>query len=110
MIIKTTQDVGTPPVEFNNNDIFKLHIDPADPQQWEAELLYTIGADVSALSALWEDSDIILFSFSDLTATLGGTEFSRGEVIKYDPGGRRSNFMATIKFGFYSVGFMMIKP
>ncbi|MCH8160570.1 MAG: hypothetical protein IIB88_01620, partial [Chloroflexi bacterium] len=29
----------------------------------------------------------ILFSFSNPSVTLGGTEFNRGEVIKYDPDG-----------------------
>lgn len=90
MTIKTTADVGTPSVEFNNNDIFKLHVDSTDPEQWKAELVHTIDANVVALSAqgLGDDepaNDIILFSISDLNATLGGTEFHRGEIIKYDP-------------------------
>ncbi len=87
MTIHTTDDVGTPPVEFNNNDIFKLRL--TDPEQYEAELMYTIGADVVALSARGlgdaePANDIILFSISDQTAILGGTEFHRGEVIKFD--------------------------
>lgn len=90
MTINTTADVGTPPVEFNNTDIFKLHVDSTDPEQWKAELVYIIDADVVALSAqgLGDEepaNDIILFSISDQNATLGGTEFHRGDIIKYDP-------------------------
>lgn len=90
MTIKTTADVGTPSVEFNNNDIFKLHVDSTDPDQWQAELVHTIDADVVTLSAqgLGDDepaNDIILFSISDNNATLGGTEFHRGDIIKYYP-------------------------
>ena len=90
MTIETTQDVGTPPVAFTNNDIFKLHIDPLDPQQWEAEPVYTIpGVDIVALSGRGigdnePANDIILFSLHTDT-TLGGTEFHRGEVIEFNP-------------------------
>jgi len=85
MTIETTGDVGTPPVSFAVGDIFKLHIDPADPQQWQTELVYTIpGADVVALSQ--RDDGTILFSMHTAT-TLGGTQFYRAEVIEYDPVG-----------------------
>ncbi len=90
MTIKTTEDVGTPSVEFNNNDIFKLHVDPADPQQWTAELVYTIDADLIGISAqgLGDDepaNDIILFCMSDNNAILGGIEFHNGDIIAYYP-------------------------
>ena len=91
MTIKTTAKVGTPSKEFNNNDIFKLHVDPDDPQQWKAELLYTItGAALNALSAqglgdAYPENDIILFAISNQKAILGGIEFHNGEIIEYDP-------------------------
>jgi len=90
MTIKTTADVGTPSVEFNNNDIFKLHVDPDDPQQWKAELMYTIGADLIGISAqgLGDSepaNDIILFCMSDNNAILGGIEFHNGDIIAYYP-------------------------
>lgn len=91
MTIKTTDDVGTPSEEFTNNDIFKLHVDPDDPEQWKTELMYTIDADVVALSArgLGDDepaNDIILFSIPNQNPILlGGTEFHRGDIIEYDP-------------------------
>jgi len=90
MTIKTTDDVGTPSEEFNNNDIFKLHVDPDDPQQWKAELMYTIDADLIGISAqgLGDDkpaNDIILFCMSDNNAILGGIEFHNGDIIAYYP-------------------------
>lgn len=90
MTIKTTADVGTPSEEFNNNQIFKLHIDPEDPLQWEAELLYTIDADLIGISArgLGDDepaNDRILFCMSNNSAILGGIEFHNGDIIEYDP-------------------------
>ena len=90
MTIKTQQDVGTPPEVFDNNDIFKLHIDPDDPLQWQAELLYTIDADLTGVSArgIGDDepaNDIILFCMSDNSAILGGIEFHNGDIIEYYP-------------------------
>jgi len=90
MTIKTTDDVGTPSVEFNNNDIFKLHVDPDDPDQWKAELMYTINADLIGISAqglgdAYPLNDRILFCMSNNTATLGGIEFHNGDIIEYDP-------------------------
>ncbi|MBA7588932.1 hypothetical protein ES708_31003 [subsurface metagenome] len=90
MTIKTKDEVGTPPIEFYNNEIFKLHVDPADPQQWKAELVHTIDAALNALSAqgLGDDeptNDIILFSIFTQNAILGGIEFHRGEIIAYYP-------------------------
>ena len=90
MTIKTSADVGTPSGEFNNNDIFKLHVDPADPDQWKAELLYTIDADLIGVSARGleddePDNDRILFCMSDNNAVLGGIEFHKSDIIEYDP-------------------------
>jgi len=90
MTIKTNADVGTPPEEFNNNEIFKLHVDPDDPEYRKTELLYTIDADLIGLSAkgLGDDelaNDRILFCMSDNNAILGGTEFHNGDIIEYYP-------------------------
>jgi hypothetical protein len=90
MTIKTSAEVGKPAETYNNNDIFKLHIDPDDPLQWTTELLYTIDADLIGLSAIgigdaYPENDIILFVMSNLSANLGGTEFHNGDIIKYYP-------------------------
>ena len=90
MTLKTSEEVGTPPVTFSNNDIFRLHIDPDDPLQWQTELLYTIDADLIGLSArgLGDSepaNDVILFCMSDNNAVLGGIEFHNGDIIEYYP-------------------------
>jgi hypothetical protein len=90
MTIKTTADVGYPPVSYNNNDIFKLHIDPDDPARWTTELMYTINADLIGLSArgigdAFPENDVILFVMSNNTAILGGQEFHSGDIIEYYP-------------------------
>jgi len=90
MTIKTQQEVGTPPEQFDNDEIFKLHVDPADPLQWQAELMYTIDADIIGISArgLGDDddtNDIILFCMSNTSAILGDTEFHNGDIIQYYP-------------------------
>jgi len=90
MTIKTVEEVGTPPETYNNNDIFKLHIDPTDPVRWTTELLYTIDADLIGLSAIgigdaFPENDIILFVMSNNSAVLGGEEFHNGDIIKYYP-------------------------
>ena len=92
MSIKTTADVG--PYEFNNDDIIRLEVDvngddPAHPFiqsviNVDPNPLHTIpGANIVALSR--RDDGTILFSFSNSSVTLDGTEFHRGEVIEYDP-------------------------
>lgn len=85
MTIEGTANVGVNSIPVTKSDIFKLHIDPADPQQWEAESLYTIpdAADVVALSQ--RDDGTILFSIS-VQATLGGTPFDKGDVIEFSGG------------------------
>jgi hypothetical protein len=92
MTIEGTANVGVNSIPVTKSDIFKLHIDPDDSQQWEAESLYTIpdAADVVAVSArgLGDNetaNDIILFSIS-VQATLGGTQFDKGDVIKFSGG------------------------
>ena len=99
MSIKTSADVGTEP--FNNSDIIRLQVDvnEVDPDHPFVQsvisvdsfpLLPTIpGANIVALSAqgLGDDepaNDIILFSMHG-DATLGGTQFYTGEIIKYYP-------------------------
>jgi hypothetical protein len=89
MTIKTMDDVGTPPVSYNNNDIFKLHIDPDDPNRWTTELLYTIDADLIGISArgigdAFPENDDILFVMSNENAVLGGQEFHNGDIIQYN--------------------------
>jgi len=92
MTIKTVEDVGTPPELYNNNDIFRLHIDPLDPARFTTELLYTIDADLIGVSArgLGDDddtNDVILFVMSDNSAFLGdpAIEFHNGDIIEYYP-------------------------
>lgn len=88
--------VGTPPVSFNSNDIFRLHIDRADPDYGKAELLYTIDSDgkkgkkgddpeVKVVALCQRDDGIILFSTHG-DATIDEAKFKEGTVIEFNPG------------------------
>ena len=91
MSIKTNADVGAIP--FTSNDIIRLQVDVNEddpdhpfiqpPVSVDPDPLTIPGADVAALSR--RDDGTILFSFSNPSVTLGGTEFNTGEVIEYDP-------------------------
>jgi len=91
MSIKTKAYVGGE--EFNPGDIIRLQVDVnkddpvhpfiQPPVSVDPYPLHTIGADVVALSR--RDDGTILFSFSNPSVTLGGTQFYTGQVIKYDP-------------------------
>jgi len=84
---KDKDKVGTPPASFNKNDIFILHIDPADPDYKQAEFLYSIGDDpeVRVVALCRRDDGIILFSTHG-DATIAGIDFKEGTVIKFNPG------------------------
>jgi len=96
MSIKTDADVGG--ISFTSSDIIRLQVDvnyviPAHPRVQSVTVdpvpLHTIIADdtnvnVDVVALSRRDDGTILFSISNPSVTLGGTEFYKGEVIEFD--------------------------